>query len=361
MSPEHGWGGRAHGTEPVGVPAARDDALRIRIGVLSAEHVHAAAYLEILASMPGVALVGLWDDDAERARAAAASVGIPAIPSAEALLEGVDGVVVTSANSRHRRLTELAAAARVHVLCEKPLATSVEDAEAMVEACSRAGVRLMTAFPMRWSPSCRALASMIRDGSVGDPLFLEGANNGKMPNDLAPWFVDPELSGGGAVTDHVVHLADLYRWMLGTEVVEVYAVANRILQERFPDVETGGLVSLRFATGALATIDCSWSRPRSYPTWGGMSVDVIGTGGAIHVDAFRQRLALYGAPDAGVSWLSWGVDADRGMLEEFAAVVRENREPAVSGVDGLRAVEIVQAAYRSIRAGAPVAVRENVA
>lgn len=355
MTTGHGWGGRARSERHE--PGGGDTGDRpVRIGVLSAEHVHTPAYLDILGSMPGVELVGLWDDDAERARGAAAVVGAPTFERVGELLERVDGAVVTSANSRHRRLAELAAGAHVHVLCEKPLATNVGAARAMVEACERGGVRLMTAFPMRWSPPARALASMVHDGALGEPVFLEGANNGMMPNDLAPWFVDPALSGGGAVTDHVVHLADLYRWLLGCEVVEVYAVANRILQERFGAVETGGLVSLRFANGTLATIDCSWSRPRSYPTWGGMAVDVIGTGGAVHVDAFRQRLMVYGTREAGVSWVSWGVDADRGMLEEFAAVVREDRQPAVTGVDGLRAVEIVQAAYRSIATGAPVPV-----
>ena len=353
MTAGGGWGGRPRSERRV--QRGEDDGVHpVRIGVLSAEHVHTPAYLDILASMPGVELVGLWDDDPERASGAAAAVDAPTFAGVEELLERIDGAVVTSANSRHRRLAELAAAAHVHVLCEKPLATTAEDARAMVGACERGGVRLMTAFPMRWSPAARALASMVHGGALGEPVFLEGTNNGRMPNDLAPWFVDPVLSGGGAVTDHVVHLADMYRWLLGTEVAEVYAVANRILQEGFAAVETGGLVSLRFANGTLATIDCSWSRPRSYPTWGGMAIDVIGTGGAVHVDAFRQRLAVYGTPEAGVSWLSWGADADRGMLEEFAAVVREDRQPAVTGVDGLRAVEIVQAAYRSIACGEPV-------
>lgn len=355
MSAQHGWGGRARPTA-MGAAGAGEPGTRVRIGVLSAEHVHTPAYLDILAAMPGVELVGLWDDDRGRGEAAAAAVGTATFERAEDLLGRADGVVVTSANSRHRRLAEMAAAAGVHVLCEKPLATTVDDARAIVDACARAGVRLMTAFPMRWSPAARSLASMVRGGSVGEPVFVEGTNNGKMPNDLAPWFVDPELSGGGAVTDHVVHLADLYRWILGAEVVEVYAVANRILQERFGAVETGGLVSLRFANGVLATIDCSWSRPRSYPTWGGMTLDVVGTGGAAHVDAFRQRLAVYGTAEAGVSWLSWGVDADRGMLVEFVDVVRGGREPSVTGIDGLRAVEIVQAAYRSIASGEPVAL-----
>ena len=328
----------------------------VRIGIVSAEHVHAPTYLTLLASMAGAHLVGVWDDDRQRAATAAERVATRAFDDLDALLERVDGVVIASANSRHRRLVEAAAAAGVHVLCEKPLATRVDDAKAIVAACDRAGVRLMTAFPSRWNPAARALEAAVRTGALGTPVFLEGANTGTMPDIHAPWFVDPVQSGGGAITDHVVHLADLYRWILRSEVVEVYAVENRILQERFARVETGGLVSLRFANGVSATIDCSWSKPRSYPTWGGLSLQAVGTGGAIGIDAFRQRLAVYGTRETGISWPAWGPDADEGMLAEFLSVVRDDREPAVTGIDGLRAVEIVAAAYRSIAANAPVAL-----
>ena len=326
----------------------------VRIGILSAEHVHAPSYISLLAAMPGAHLVGVWDDDPQRAISAAEPVSTRVFDDVDDLLERVDGVVIASANSRHRRLVEIAAAAGVHVLCEKPLATTVGDARAIVDTCAGAGVRLMTAFPSRWNPAARALESAVRTGALGTPVFLEGVNTGTMPDVHAPWFVDPALAGGGAVTDHVVHLADLYRWILRSEAVEVYAVANRILQERFARVETGGFVSMRFANGVSATIDCSWSKPRSYPTWGGLSVQAIGTGGAFGIDAFRQRLAVYGTREAGISWPAWGPNADAGMLAEFLSAVREDREPTVTGLDGLRAVQIVDAAYRSIAAGAPV-------
>ena len=329
---------------------------RVRMGVLSMEHVHAGSYVPLLAEIPGASLVGIWDADRAHAESAASSVGARAFASVAELLGQVDAVVVTAPNAEHRELVEQAAAAGVDVLCEKPLATSVADARAIVEACNGAGVRLMTAFPSRWNPALRSLRTTIVAGGLGEVVALEGVNTGAMPDIHAGWFVDPARSGGGAITDHVVHLADLYRWMLGSEVVEVYAVANRILQERFERVETGGLVSLRFANGAFATIDCSWSRPRSYPTWGGLSIAAIGTGGAITVDAFSQRLHLYGTREAGVSWPDWGPNSDRAMLEAFVDAVRERREPAVTGIDGLRAVEIVDAAYRSIEAGEPVRV-----
>jgi len=333
------------------VPIAGRD---VRVGMLSVAHVHAPWYLEALAAMPGVALVGLWDEDAELADDRARAVGTQAFGELGPLLDAVDAVVIAGVNRDHRALVEQAAAAGRHVLCEKPLATSVPDAIAIVEACRTAGVRLMTAFPSRTNSVVESLAASIRAGEVGEVVSFEGVNSGEMPDVHGAWFVDPALAGGGAVTDHVVHLADLYRWLSGSEVREVYAVANRILQDGFDAVETGGLVTLRFENAIFATIDCSWSKPRAYPTWGGMTLEVLGTGGALDMDAFRQHLDVYGRREEGVRWPFFGSDANAAMLAEFIAAVREDREPAVTGMDGLRAVEIVDAAYRSIASGQPV-------
>ena len=328
----------------------------VRLGMLSVAHVHAPWYLGALAAMPGVEVVGLWDEDPVLADQRARAVPTTAFAEIGPLLDAVDAVVIAGVNRDHRALVERAAAAGCHVLCEKPLATTVADAWATVAACRTAGVRLMTAFPGRTSAVVEALAASIRDGAVGEVVSFEGVNTGEMPDVHGAWFVDPELAGGGAVTDHVVHLADLYRWLTGSEVTEVYAVANRILQDGFAAVETGGLVSLRLANGVFASIDCSWSKPRSYPTWGGMRLEVLGTGGALDMDAFRQHLTVYGRREDGGRWPYFGSAANVAMLAEFIAAVREDREPAVSGVDGLRAVEIVAAAYRSIASGRPEAV-----
>jgi len=325
----------------------------VRVGMLSVAHVHAPWYLEALAALPGVELIGLWDEDPALADRRARAVPTPAFGAMEPLLDGVDAVVVAGVNRDHRALVEAAARAGCHVLCEKPLATTVADAQAIVAGCRAAGVRLMTAFPSRTSAVVEALAASVRDGAVGEVVAFEGVNTGEMPDVHGAWFVDPELAGGGAITDHVVHLADLYRWLTGSEVTEVYAVANRVLQEGFTAVETGGLVSLRFANGVFATIDASWSKPRAYPTWGGMTLEVVGTGGALEMDGFRQHLTVHGGRDEGERWPFFGSDANVAMLAEFVAAVRDDREPAITGVDGLRAVEIVAAAYRSIASGRP--------
>ena len=124
----------------------------MRIGIFSVAHHHVDAYVGNLRAIPGVEMVGIADDDQERGKPYAEQFRARFYPSYEALLaEGLDGVLVCSENANHRPLVEMAAGAGVHVMSEKPLATSLADARAMVDACEGAGVILMTAFPMRFS------------------------------------------------------------------------------------------------------------------------------------------------------------------------------------------------------------------
>lgn len=328
----------------------------MRIGLISFAHTHAAAYAKALQNMPDVELVGFTDADDERARDAEGRFGLERFAADGALLAaGLDGVVVCTENNRHRRPVEQAAAAGVGVLCEKPLATTVADAAAMVQACESAGVVLMTAFPMRFNAPLTSLRKLIRSGAAGRVRSCEGVNQGQLPRRHREWFIDPVLAGGGALTDHTVHLADVLRWVLASEVTEVYAQTNQLLHEDDIQVETGGLVSLAFADGTVATIDCSWSRPDSFPTWGGLALRVMTDTGAVTADAFAQTITSY--DDAsGLAWLPYGSDDNSAMLAEFVAALREKRPATPDGTDGHRAVQIVQAAYESAATGQPVAV-----
>ena len=185
-------------------------------------------------------------EDAARGERYARQFGAALFPSYEALLaEGPAAVLVCSENSKHRRAVEMAAAAGAHVLCEKPLATTLEDGRAMMDACARAGVRLMTAFPMRFSAPLREIKDRLDAGELGQVLCCNATNQAELPKRHREWFVDPELAGGGAVMDHTVHLADVLRWYLDSEVVEVYAQTNQILHAGEVEVETGGLPGAR--------------------------------------------------------------------------------------------------------------------
>jgi predicted dehydrogenase len=332
---------------------------RLSVGIVSAAHVHADTYADLLRAMPDVELLGLSDPEPERGRDFAARHSIRFVGDRAALLAlKPDAVVITSENSRHRADVEAAAGAGAHVLCEKPLATTVEDARAIVDSCAHAGVLLMTAFPMRFAPAMARVAAALATGEIGPVRAVSATNQGQIPTPHRAWFGDRELAGGGAITDHTVHVLDALRWLLRAEPVEVWATSNHILHAKRTDVETGGIVTVTFSDGTIASIDCSWSRPDNYPTWGGLTFELVGERGVLDVDAFRQRFSVFDARESGVSWTFWGSDADRLMLEGFLRSVREGKTPPVTGEDGLRAVEVVQAAYKSVEAGGPVKLND---
>jgi len=331
---------------------------KVKIGILSFAHHHGEAYLQSLRSLPQAELMGVADDDAARGKRIANLHGAMFFNSYEDLLKArPDGVIVCTENNRHRPLVEMAANTGIHVLCEKPISTTLEDAEAIVKACDQAGVLLMTAFPMRFSAPVLTVKTSLEAGEFGQVYCFNATNQGELPTKHRPWFVDPVLAGGGALMDHTVHLVDIMRWFLGSEVSEVYAQSNRIFHANEVEVETGGLEMLTFQDGSFASIDCSWCRPPYWPTWGGLTFEMVTERGAVVVDAFRQNLVVYRHDWQRAGWDYWGSDSNQAMISEFLAAIHEQRSPCVTGVDGLRAVEVTLAAYQSAESGLPVRLR----
>jgi predicted dehydrogenase len=316
----------------------------VRIGMMSFAHMHATSYAHSIAARADTELVGIADHDPARAVEMAQRYETQAFGSYEALLAtpDLDAVVICSENRRHRELAERAAAAGKHILCEKPLATTVADAEAMIAACKHAGVQLMTAFPCRYSPVMQRLKAVLESGSAGEIVAIRGTNRGRNPGG---WFIDKAQSGGGATMDHTVHVTDLMRWILKDEVREVYAeISNGISHAGFDDV---GFLSLTFQKGVFGTLDASWSRPKSFPTWGDVTLDVITERGTLSMDMFAQNLVLYSDRTDSVSWHHWGGNMDDGLVAAFAKAIAEGTPVPITGEDGLRAAEVALAAYRS--------------
>ena len=324
---------------------------QLRVALMSCAHTHAFSYAALLEARADVDLVVADPDGYGDVR------GVRVVGSYqdawEAWPEGPDAIVVTSANAHHRELVLEAARRGVHVLCEKPLATAVADAEEMVAACREAGVVLMTAFPVHFSPAVQALRGAVADGTLGEIVGLTGTNNGKLPAGR-DWFTDVELAGGGSLVDHTVHLAEILDSVLG-EPESVHAVSNRILyaDRAGEGAETGGLVTLTYASGVVATIDCSWSMPADATTWGGLTLQALGTGGQLQIDAFAQHV---GGPG---QWLPYGTDLDALLLDAFLDAVRAGEAVEPTGEVGLRTVRVVAAAQESVRTGQPVALAED--
>lgn len=332
----------------------------IRIGILSFAHHHGEAYISNLRHMEGVELLGVADDDPMRGQTIAAQNQAQYFHTYDDLLEAKpDGVIICTENNRHRPFVEMAASRGIHVLCEKPIATTLDDARAIVEACEKAGVLLMPAFPMRFSAPLLEIKARLDHGDFGDVYCFNATNQGEMPTKHRAWFVDPELAGGGAIMDHTVHLVDIMRWFTGSEVEGMYARSNKIFHADEVEVESGALEMLTFENGVFATIDASWSRPQYWPTWGGLTFEMVTQRGVVLVDAFRQNLNIYRHDWQRSNWAYWGSDMNHAMLSEFASAIREGRSPCVTGVDGLRAVEVTLAAYESDQTGETVQVKRT--
>lgn len=324
----------------------------MRIGVISSAHMHIYSYANALKAIEGVEIAGIADEDERRGKTFAEHFGTGYYGDyAELLKQPLDAVIVTSENSNHKEHVLAAARAGKHILCEKPISTNKEDAEEMIRVCREQGVILQIAFPVRFNATIIRAKQMLDEGKLGRFLAMKGTNHGQNPGG---WFIDPALSGGGAVIDHTVHVVDIMRWFMGAEVKEVYAeVGNLITADPIDD---SGIVTMEFDNGVFATLDCSWSRNKTFPTWGDITLEIVGTGGTLSLDIFNQKLNVY-SNESGVRWDFWGEDMDFGLVCDFIDAVRVKRQPSITGEDGLRALEVALAAYESGKTHQPVAVR----
>lgn len=323
----------------------------MKVGIISFAHMHAYGYAEAVLQLEGISLAGVTDDDSERGKQAAEQFGTTFYASLDDLLAVCDAVIVTSENAKHHGHVTAAALAGKAILCEKPLSTSIDKMEDMIRLCRERGVVLQTAFPVRFNASVIRAKRMIEEGRIGRILAIKGTNRGTNPGS---WFVQKELSGGGAMIDHTVHVVDLMRWYMGAEVSEVYAKVDNLISNE--DIDDCGILTMEFTNGVFATLDFSWSRNRTYPTWGDVTMEIVGTEGTLTVDATAQRLHVY-SDENDYRYAHWGENTDFALVRDFIDSVWLGREPSITGIDGLRAVETALYGYESARLSTAVRIR----
>ncbi len=331
----------------------------VGVALLGTAHTgHAWAYTRALAEMPGVELVGVHDPVPDHTRWLRHDFDATAVELAEDLLSApeVEAVVVCSANADHRRDVELAAAHGKHVLCEKPIATTLEDGLAMVAACDESGVQLHLAFVSRFLPVVARAREAVRGGRIGELVGAFGGNRGRppLPPSYPDWITDPRRAGGGALIDHSVHVSDVMRHVSGLEVTEVSAEAGALLWGL--DVDDLAVLTLRFGNGAVGSIDPSWSVPEDSPADYDFYLRLVGTEGSLTISDAAEAVDLVSTRQGrprGLRRASFAEDADRAMLAAFVASVRAGtvREPCATGEDGVRALAIALAGYRSAATG----------
>jgi predicted dehydrogenase len=316
---------------------------KVKIGVMSFAHMHAHSYSECLRNISNAEFVGIYDDNAKRGKEMAKRLGVEFFKTEKKFFaEKMNGVIICSENSKHLAMIESAAKAKVHILCEKPISTNMRDGNKMLSAVQKAGVKLMIAFPCRFIPSIVKARRVLDSGEIGRILAIKATNHGSMPGG---WFTDKKFSGGGAVMDHTVHVADLLRWFVRQEVRTVYAEIDKSIHNM--KIDDCGTLLFEFENGVFASLDPSWSRPKSFPVWGDVTMDIIGEKGNIYVDAFSEVIDVYEDKIGKHVCRSWGSNANLGLVKNFVDMILYNRMPFISGYDGLKAMEVALGAYES--------------
>lgn len=312
------------------------------IGLGRMGQVHA----RILAQgVEGARLAAVADVDADRSRRAAEQLGVPrwyADPGELLDGAGVEAVVIAAPSHLHLGLVEAAARAGKAILCEKPLALTVEETDRAIAAAERAGVMLYVGFMRRTQPAYLRMKRAMESGEVGRPsLFRSTQRDAEAP---PPSFCDPAVSGG-ILVDMGIHEFDLGRWLLQDEVDSVQAFASA---DVFPGIASVGdydtaVVNLRFRGGAVGTVDLS--RGARYGE--DIRTEVVGSNGGTFAGA---------APGSRPPVGPMGDDAYRPQMEAFVSAIRSGAAPPATGEDSRAALAIGLAARRSAERGQIVSV-----
>jgi predicted dehydrogenase len=343
-------------------------------------------HAEALRSRPESVFVGVCDAIPERAAAFGQAYGVPAYTDLGALLSetGAEVVLIGTPHPLHAAAALRAIAAGAHVLIEKPLAASLADCDAILDAASRAGVRVGVISQRRWYEPVLRMKQAIEAGRIGRPILgtfamLSWRDEAYYRSD--PWRGRWDTEGGGVLINQSPHMIDLLVWLMGEPVVEVYgAWAN--LNHPSVEVEDTAVATLRFRGGGLGSIVASLSQKPGIHT----KVHIHGHSGAsVGVETDRGATFIAGVTPIAEPPLNdlWTIPGEEDQLDayreedrrrftqidainhyhalqiaDFLAAVRESRPPLVTGDDGRRVVALIDAIYRSGRERRPIPIED---
>jgi scyllo-inositol 2-dehydrogenase (NAD+) len=315
--------------------------------------------------VPAAQLVGVVDADEQSAQRLAGTVGPVSVHrTLEAALEATefDAVVIATPTFTHCELAVAAASAGKHVFCEKPMAISEQECDEMAEAAARAGVVLQIGFMRRFQPEFAEARRAIETGQIGEPMVIKSLTRG--PGLPPSWAWDLKTSNG-MLAEVNSHDFDSVRWLAGSDITRVYAeAANLKGAERGVEVEgfyDNAVVALRFASGALGTIDGTCPADYGYDA----RVEIVGTRGLLQIGEVRgQSLLMVQDREVGAlspvhrTWPQRFESGYRAQMRAFVDAALSDGAPLVTAADGRAAVQAVRAANRSWQEGRPVELGE---
>lgn len=335
-----------------------------RIAISGAGAIAERAHIPAFKSIPEVEIAAIQSRTREKADRIAALLW-PDGPrprvydSFDAMLEREhpDAVGIFTPNYLHRAYALKAIAAGAHVLVEKPIAPTTADARLMVDAASRAGRVLMVAMQRRYGGIEHAIKDAIDSGAIGAPQFIRARLSHGGPLGWAPgqnWFVSPAEAGGGAALDLGVHLAGLVRWLMG----DIDSVVGRVdtLGKQIALEDTAVMI-LHFRSGAMGVLEASWS---SQPPLS--AIEIYSSEGRLMAGYPRLDISILHADGSAVAGFSREeilarfdpndmLAPFRALAQNFVDAIAGRAKPDPDGIDGMRAVEVIEACYRSSRSG----------
>ncbi|HEY4220749.1 MAG TPA: Gfo/Idh/MocA family oxidoreductase [Myxococcota bacterium] len=261
----------------------------------------------------------------------------------------IDAAYLAVPNTQHRELAERCAAAGVHVLCEKPLAMSAADCEAMIDACTAGGVKLMCAYRLHFDEATLRAIALAHSGAIGEPRYVSSV----FSQDVAPGNIRTQPgSGGGALYDLGVYCVNAARCLFGAEPILVYGTMSYGADERFSEVEEMAAATMRFADGQIAQFICNQG------TAGVDELHVVGTKGQVTLEPafdYQKPLTMNAMVGGNEDETTFEVhDQFAPELVYFSRCILEDLEPEPSGDEGLGDVRVLEAIVESARTGMPV-------
>ena len=299
-------------------------------------------HFQTIAKEPRVKLVAVADTDPRAAKSAGEAFGVPSFEKMEELLKATspDAVILCTPPNTHRALTESALSAGAHVLCEKPLALSVDDAIAMVQAATRAGRQLMMASKFRYVQDIIHAKGMIASGILGEIILYENefCSHVDMKN---RWNASREIGGGGVLIDNGSHSVDIFRYLFGP-VRSLQATTGKQWQEI--QVEDTCRLHLRSADNTIGSIDLSWSIHKEDPYF----INIFGTAGMLQVGWKGSRYRQSEKMD----WVPFGTGYDKfravgAQLANFTDTISGEGSPLITAEDAIESVRVIQSAYHA--------------
>ena len=335
---------------------------QIKVGLIGCGNIGMGAHLPAYAHIPEAELVAVCEIIEERVQAAAERSGATAYTDYRWLLEqeGVEMVDICLPTYLHAQAAIAAMEAGKHVLCEKPMAHTLEAADAMIEAAQANNVKLMIGQVRRFDHRYASIKEQLDAGKVGRPVFIRRAERQFLPFPPDAWQWDPKR-GGGVILDIGVHATDLFRWLLGQEAVEVYTVAKSVREAaRAAGSYDHAFITCKFDGGGVGFAEASWAYPQGFGGALYAQLDVVGTEGKIqYADKDTNPMLTYTTEKGHelpryFRFMSTTEYAFEEEIRHFVRCILDDREPLVSPQDARAALEMALAAQCSAETGKPV-------